>query len=302
MALIPVGPLYTVDGKWSAGGDGGATDAQGVVWQVNSNGTSGIFDTSGNHLNHTPFNEYDGSQRSKNFSDPLPITIAGSAQGPNADAIVKARDTFCGLLEDGNTHDLVVRDINGRTLTIRVEKNGSQKVSPVGYHLDFDYQFNAIAADPRKLVSGSTPQIIGLPNSSGGLDWATGGGLFWGASDGNGLLTVTNTGSKDVWPKWTINGPTDASNIQNPSITDQGSLRQLLFSDILFAGDVVVINTSPYDRFTTKNGTPYRRLLTTAQYFPIKAGTTVTVQFGGIATGSPSTAQLTCEAAVAAIA
>lgn len=296
--MIP--PIYQIDSSWSAGGDGAQVDANGVLWMVNPQGTTGIFDGPDNRLNHTAFNEYPGAQRSRNQANTLPITIAGKAQGPNAAAIAAARRNLVGLLADGNQHTLTITDIDGAVLTVTVEQNGKAQVTPQSQGLDFDWQLGMIAADPRKYLP-SVVSSTGLPSSSGGLswplDWSTGGGLNWGVFGGNGLLQLTNTGTTDSWPIFTITAPTDGSTLVNPSIVDQNNGATLMFVDTLVLGDVVIINTAPYNRTTTKNGAPYRRNLQIAQYFSVPGESTMTVQFQG--SSLSTTAKLTATLAQA---
>jgi hypothetical protein len=290
-------PVYQI-GSWAAGGDGGQIDAAGVVWGVRIGGTTGIFDSADNRLNMTPFNEYDGSQRSRNYTNPLPISITGWAAAPDFPSVANARRQFVGLLAGGGQRTLSITDIDGLVLTCTVEQNGKQQVTPQSQGLDFDWQFNAIAADPRKYL----PNVFNstsLPTSSGGLDWSTGGGLDWSTGGGlnwgiagsNGLLQISNTGTADSWPIFTITAPTDGATLVNPAVVNQNTGQILQFVDTLILGDVVVINTSPYNRSVTKNGVPYRRNLQIAQWFSVPAGGTMSLQFQGTST-SP-TAQLT---------
>lgn len=282
-------PVYSIDGLWSAGGDGGVTDASGVTWRINPQGTTGVFDGADNRLNHTPFNEYDGVMRSRNYDNALPLSLSGTAQASSATAVAAARRKLVGLLAGGGQHTLSIQDIDGLTLTVTVEKNGAPKTTPQSEGLDFDWQLNMIAADPRKYLP-SISQSTGLPNSSGGLDWATtggldwatGGGLNWGVVGSNGLIQLTNTGTADSWPAFDIFAPTDGLTLQNPTIVDQDTGDTLLFSDTLILGDHVAINTSPYERSVTKNGVPYRRNLTIGQWFSVAPGETVSIQFQGV--------------------
>jgi Phage tail protein len=298
-----VPPVYQV-GAWAAGGAGGQTDANGVVWNVNPQGVTGVFDSAPNRLNQTPFNEYDGAQRSRNYDNPLPITIQGSAQGFTAAGVAASRRSFAGLFAGGGQQTMSITDIDGVVLTVTVEKNGAPKVTPQSAGLDFDWQLNVIAADPRKYLpvsSSSTP----LPSSSGGLDWSTGGGLDWstggglnwGVAGSNGLLQLTNTGTADAWPVFTITAPTDGSTLVNPTIVNQNTGQMLQYVDTLFLGDVVVINTSPYNKSVTKNGQPYRRNLQVAQYFKVPAGQSIQIQFQG--TSLSTTPQLSAALASA---
>jgi Phage tail protein len=293
--VIP--PVYQV-GSWAAGGAGGQTDSFGVTWMVNPQGTSGIFDSAAPRLNHTPFNEQDGAQRSRNYLSPLPITIQGTAQGASAAGVAASRRQFAGLFAGGVQRPLVITDIDGTTLTVVVEMNGQQKITPQSVGLDFDWQLVVIAADPRKYLP-TVSSTTGLPNTSGGLDWATGGGLDWATGGGlnwgvvgsTGLISLVNVGTAEAWPTFTISAPTDGSVLSNPMIVNQTTGQTLRYVDTLVLGDVVIINTSPYNKSVTKNGAPYRRNLQIAQYFSVPANSTVVVQFQG--TSVSSTALLT---------
>ena len=302
--VIP--PIYQIDSAWSAGGDGAQLDTNNVLWLINPQGTTGIFDTADNRLNHTAFNEYAGAQRSRNYLNTLPITLAGKAQGADPAGVAAARRAFAGLLADGNQHTLTVTDVDGTVLTITVEQNGKAQVTPQSQGLDFDWQLNMIAADPHKYTrsfSINTP----LPSGSGGLDWstggglnwATGGGLNWGIAGNSGLLTLVNSGSSEVWPQFTIGPLIDGNTLTNPAIINQNTGRMLQFIDVL-GNDIVVIKQDPHNRSVTKNGAPYRRNLQIAQWFSIPAQSSITIQFQG--TSANITALLNAQYPLAAFA
>jgi hypothetical protein len=297
-------PTYQI-GSWLVGGDGGITDAANIIWRVNPQGTTGIFDSADNRLNQTVFNEYDGAQRSRNYDNALPITIAGTAQGVDFASVAAARRAFVGMLAGGGQKTLTVTDVDGAVLTITVEKNGKQQVTPQSQGCDFDWQLNCIAADPRKYLPDQSASI-GLPSSSGGLNWSSGGGLNWSSGGGldwgiagsNGLIQLTNTGTAEAWPEFQFFAPTDGSTLVNPTAVNQLTGETLKFVDTLIQGDIVDIKSSIYERSVTKNGVPYRRNLQVAQWFSIAPGETMTVQFQGTGTSSTSLMTATLSPAV----
>lgn len=281
-------PTYQI-GSWIAG-DTGTADQFGTLFRVNPQGTTGIFDGVAARLNQTPFPNYDGAQRSNSFDATLPITLAGSAIGLTPASTLASQRAFVALFVGGTQQTLTMTHLDGLVLSALVEKNDIPRAI-LANPLEMDWQLSLIATNPRKFAAASTAST-GLPVTTGALLWGTGlhwgTGLDWGSSASNGLIQLTNPGTGEAWPVFTLTGPPSGS-LVNPIIVNSGTGETLAFAGTLNPGDTLVISTSPFNRFVRLNGVPYRRFLTTAEWFSIQPGQTITVQFQG---NSTSTAQL----------
>jgi hypothetical protein len=196
---------------------------------------------------------------------------------------------FVGLFVGGAQQTLTMTHLDGLVLTALVEKNDIPRAI-LANPLEMDWQLSAIATNPRKFGPAATAST-GLPVTTGALLWGTGlhwVGLDWGSAASNGLIQLSNPGTGEAWPIFTITGPSTGT-LVNPLIVNSGTGETLAFTGTLNPGDTLVISTSPFARFVRLNGIPYRRFLTTAQYFSVQPGRTVTCQFQGTST---STAQL----------
>lgn len=118
-----------------------------------------------------------------------------------------------------------------------------------------------------------------------GLDWSTGGGLNWGLSTSSGTFVLSNGGTAESWPTFTLNGP-----LTNPVITNVATGQNFTYAGTLGAGDQVVITTSQFNRSVLLNGSADRRpYLTTAQWFSVLPGSTVNVQLSSSSSGDTGT-------------
>ena len=214
-----------------------------------------MFDGPDVRLNQSPFQNADGAQRSRNFRLPRTLVIPGWARGATTGGTEASRRAFVGTLSGGGQSTLSITFLDGLVLTTQVEIAGIPKASPVT-GTEFDWQLTVSAVDPY-LYGVAQTYSTALPSASGGLDWATGGGLDWSTGGGlnwgtvgsTGLMTLVNSGFEESWPTFTINAPTDGATLVNPIAVDTGRGNQLAYTDTLILGDVVVINTSPLNRF-----------------------------------------------------
>lgn len=298
-------PTYAI-GSWQAGSNGVA-DGFGSLFGVNPAGTTGIFDGPDVRTNQTPFSGHDGAMRSRSYRLAATLTLAGWAQAPSRTAAAASRRAFRGTFTGGGQWPLTITDVDGVVLTMTVELNGAPKTVPWADGCGFDWQVSLIAADPYQYL----PPVVattGLPTAASGLDWSTGGGLdwtggatgglMWGTPGNNGLLQLTNTGDVEAWPVFTISAATDGAFLTNPIIVNSATGQQLAYTDTLVLGDQVVLRTSPYTRAVLKNGVPYRRNLTTAQWFPVPANATISVQFQGTSTSTTPSLSATLASAL----
>lgn len=292
---LPVGTI--TDTTWSIGGlTFNAVDANGVAWVVDSAGTTGWYDGPDVNLNQNAQPRGDGVYRADSYRAARVIVIPGWCTAPSKPAAQAARRAFVGLYARGTQQTLTVVD-GSETLTALVELAGPPKAKPHAGGVGFDWQLTLSAADPRKYGPASSAPT-GLPSASGvGLDWGTGGaigldwgtgssvGLDWGTSGSNGLLVLSNPGTADAWPVFTVAGP-----VTNPSITDGAGNVLAYTGPALASTDRLVITSNPLGpRSVMLNGsTDARGSLTTAQWASIPAESSQTYQFQGTSAGAPT--------------
>lgn len=132
------------------------------------------------------------------------------------------------------------------------------------------------APDPRRYVAGST---IGgsttQASSTGGLDWATGGGLSWplnwGTVISTGQILFVNTGTAPTDPTFTITVP--SGTLTGAQITLVSTGQRLHYNGTLNAGDTLTISTSAFNRSVLLNGSQdVRVLLDIAEWFQLPVG------------------------------
>jgi len=107
------------------------------------------------------------------------------------------------------------------------------------------------------------------------------------ASEAIAVDVVTNTGTVDAWPVWTIVGP--ATDVVITNVTT-GKAFAVTFSPSLTNPQTVTIDTRPgYKTVTRENGTSlFSSLSATSQFWPlIRGANSITVAMGGT-TGSTS--------------
>lgn len=207
------------------------------------------------------------------FSDPLNLT--------ELHCVEETGELFANVRLDANT---------------TVDKNSGG--------LDFDWSMQLAAPDPRKYGANAQTATTALPMTTGGLDWVTGGGLDWVTGGGlnwgtvvsTGSIVITNSGTADTWPKFTI--AANGNPLASPGITISIGSSVLFYNGTLGANDTLVITTNPSARSVILNGTSDRRaFLTTAQWTSIPAGATATAAFSSISYTSTATLTATWSSA-----
>lgn len=214
------------------------------------------------------------------------ITLYGHVAAPTTLARRAAEHTLSSAFSDPlNLSELHCVEETGELLAnVRLDQNVTITRNPGG--LDFDWSIQLAAPDPRKYSASLKSSVTNLPMSTGGLDWitggglqwTTGGGLNWGTVTSNGIVTMTNAGTADSWPKFIIAANGNA--LVSPGITILVNGSMLFYNNTMGAGDVLTINTNPATRSVLLNGiTDHRRFLTTAQWASIPANSTITAAF-----------------------
>jgi hypothetical protein len=275
-------PTYTING-WVAN----ALDDLSCEWWVQS---TNVTDGPGVKLHNNPRPFGIGSYRSTQYLDARPIVFEGYVSCPNRVAMTAARTRFLMMFPDGEQRTLTVDD--GITQKqVAVERSEAPRISVWSNACGFDWQLPLYANDPRFLdatvqvspaatVNGVSTDGLDWA-TGGGLDWSTGGGLDWGVSGGGGVLAVSNAGTADTWPIFTVTG-----NIATPSFTDPTTGKSIAYAGTVSPGQALVIDTSPFTRSVTLDGSDRFALLTSAQWFPIPPNTSMQIQFGGAGTGT----------------
>jgi hypothetical protein len=199
------------------------------------------------------------------------------------DAITNAWRAFAGLQAAGAPSAYSVTDAAG-TLSCNVSVVVAD-ITPI-VDGDAEYLLQLVARDPIK-YGPSTTYTTGLPTSGGGLEFELfepSGALDFGANGNLGRVDVTNAGTADVWPIFMVTGAlTTGFFIQELA---SGSI--LRYDRVVPAGSSVSLNSRTGEVLVDgiSDGSTY---LTSAQWFSVPAGGSVTVQFNAIggSTGAP---------------
>lgn len=279
-------PGYTI-GSW---GSNQIDDAGRYWWVTGSNVRDGLAPKT--HITERAAGH--GAYRSRSFMSARPITLEGFCRGQDRISRSEARDLLLSIFVDGGQQQFTFDD-GVQVRTCMVELAGAPRVDVSRNQTSFAWQLSMVAADGRMLdteVQIAGPITVGGASTDGldwtgggsnGLDWATGGGLDWGASGASGVFTLTNLGTFETYPVFTVVGPVTA-----PSFTDPASGRVLAYSGTVESGQTLVIDTSPFSRTVKLNGTDRFSLMTSAQWFAIPPGGTLAIQFGGAGGGTGS--------------
>lgn len=228
------------------------------------------------------------------------INLYGSVAAPTMAARRAAEHAITAAYSDPlNLYELHCVEETGELLAnVRLDQSTTIAQMPGG--LDFNWSMQLAAPDPRKYSTVVQSSSTFLPSSSGGLDWVTGGGLNWvtggglnwGTITSNGQVTMTNAGTADTWPIFTI--AANGTALVSPGITILVNGNTLFYNNTMGAGDVLTINTNPATRSVLLNGTTdVRRFLTTANWSSIPAKSTIVAAF--TATVFSATATLTAQ-------
>lgn len=275
-------PVYNI-GAWGANW----LDDNGTKWFVEA---SDIRDgrVPKMHVQERPNGP--GAWRARSYLSGHTFTVSGYGVATSLAQRELARDTLLGLFVDGG-RQLLTYDSGAWVRTLMVELNGQPRFAVRRNKVSFGWQLPLLAAEGRWLdpVVQTTPAASvaslstdGLDWGSGGLDWAS-GGLDWGVSGAQSNVTVINSGNYPVWPVFTVTGP-----VQQPTLTQPDTGRQLLYSGNLLAGQTLVIDTSPDSRSVKLDGVDRFGFMLSAQWTPVPPRSTLTWQYGGVGTGQAS--------------
>lgn len=194
--------------------------------------------------------------------------------------------SLSGILSGGTPATITVEDPAGE-LSAEVMLTGDGCVlNPLTGGMA-SYEISFLAFDPIRYGDTSTPST-GLPSGGGGLefplfDGGSGGALYYGSNGNLGRITLTNGGTADVYPIFTITGQLDAGfYIQ---CLDTGDVLQ--YDRVVPVGTTITINTRTGEVLVggVSDASTY---LTRDEFFPVPAMGSVVVQFNPISTSSGS--------------
>lgn len=261
-----------------------AVDAVGGRWIVKPQATTGWYDGAAPRLNLQEAPRNHGAYRAPSYNAERTIVIPGQYDGPSVAAAMAARDLLTGLYANGTQMTLTVAG-NGISRSATVEMGAQPKLSPF-VAINFDFQLTLTANDPAKY--GPTQTATTNPFSAtsgldwtgggaGGLDWTGGstGGLNWGTVTSSGQCALTNGGTADSWPVFTI--AANGGSITNPTLTDALTGNVIGFALTMSGNDQLVITSNPLNRTVLLNGVDRMPAQTSLQWWVVPAGATDTV-------------------------
>lgn len=210
-----------------------------------------------------------GAWASPVYLDARPITITGMIAAPTTAARDAAVEQLIAAASLTDTV-LTVEDSIPKQATVR--RSGEVLVELLGLY-GATYSLIVTAPDPRRYSTVLQSQSTALPSTSGGLSVPLSTPLSISTTTVSGSITLVHEGTIGTRPVFTVTGP-----VTNPTITVQypdGTVRALLYSSSLEAGDELVIDTDLHS--VVLNGAVSRRLYLSGQWPEIPPGTAVTV-------------------------
>ena len=199
-----------------------------------------------------------------------PITLTGVIDAPNSATLEDAVEQLLAACALTDT-TLTVWETIPKQVTVR--RSGDPVIDRLGAAAA-SYSLLVTAEDPRRYEMTWQSRTTALPSTSGGLVLPATVPLTISATTVSGQINATNAGTIATRPIFTIAGP-----VQQPQVsvlTEDGTVRTLIYADTLNTGDVLTINT---DAHTVLLGTASRRRYLSGQWPEIPAGQSVTIAF-----------------------
>lgn len=218
----------------------------------------------------------------RNFRGARVLQFEGALVGGDpVSAEEELMNAFAAVQSDGRPFPLTVTTARG-ALSVTATLVGDVEVEP-----DWSMQRARVGAtflcyDPIKY--GPEVQVsTGLPVEGGGLEYPLGdpdGALFYGSVGSLGRVTLSNAGSADVWPVFTVSGLLDAG--FEVRCIDTGSV--IRYDRVVPAGTSVTVDSRTGSVLIdgVSDGSTY---LTRDEFFPVRAGSQCEVQFSAVGTG-----------------
>lgn len=215
------------------------------------------------------------------------IAFTGGLVGATTeDAAENFFDRFAAIQASGAPITFAVeRDWGTRSCTVSLQDVA--EVNSIGDELVAGVFAQFVARDPIK-YGEQVSQATGLATSGGGLEYnlfsgGAGGALYYGSLGNLGRLSLTNSGTADTWPTFTVTGQLDTGFFLQCLETGQ----VIRYDRIVPTGTTVSIDSRTGSVLVdgTSDASTY---LTRDEFFSVPAGSTCTVQFNSISTSSGS--------------
>lgn len=248
----------------------GAVDSSGVAWFLqtlegwdSAEVRADFQDREGDH----------GSWASPVYLGSRPVTLAGTVEAPDRASLDTALDQL-----------YVAAALTDMTLTVwestpkqAVVRRSGKVLAQHVTDRTATWSVLMTAADPRRYGTTLQTGTTGLPSTSGGLTFPVTFPVTFSATTVSGQINAVNSGTLDTRPVLTIAGPVVAPTVS--ALYPDGSVRQLIYSQDLATGDVLVIDTDAHT--VVLNGvTSRRRFMTVSGGWPtIPAGGSLNYQF-----------------------
>lgn len=248
----------------------GAVDSLGVSWFLQA--VEG-WDSPESRSEFTEREGDHGAWASPVYLGSRPITLSGTIIAPSRSLLEGAMDQLRVAAALTDTALMVWESVPKQAIVRRSGKPLMQYVTDTVA----TYSVMVTAADPRRYSTALQSDTTMLPSSSGGLTPPLTPPLTSTAVTVAGEITAENEGTFETRAVFTIAGPADSPQIL--TAMPDGSVIFLNFTDILYAGDVLVIDTDA--KTCVLNGVVSRRrfLVTPTGWPTIPAQSTVAVQF-----------------------
>lgn len=197
--------------------------------------------------------------------------VDGAVYGPRP-AVSRAVLQLSALLADGRLGEMTVTDLGPLTAGVRL---AAEPLIDDAAGTAARFQFQLLAPDPLRYGPPTSVQTP-FPAPAGGLAYplytdgagATTGWLDYGEYGHTGRVTVSNPGTADTWPQFTVAGEVDAAGFE---IARVRTADRLVFPGPVPAGSTLVLDSATgavlLDGFADRGG-----LLTHRGWAPIPAG------------------------------
>lgn len=248
----------------------GAVDSAGVAWFLQ---TLEGWDSPEIRSEFQEREADHGAWASPVYLGSRPVTLAGTVEAPDRASLDTALDQLYVAAGLGDT-TLTVWESTPKQATVR--RSGKLLAQHVTDRTA-TWSVMVTAADPRRYGTTLQTGTTGLPSTTGGLTFPVTFPVTFSATTVSGQINAVNVGSMDTRPIITITGPVVAPVVS--ALYPDGSVRQLIYSQDLATGDVLVIDTDAHT--VVLNGVvSRRRFMTVSGGWPtIPAGGSLNYQF-----------------------
>jgi hypothetical protein len=265
-------PSTDIDGRQATLGTLrlGAVDAGGVAWFLQS--LEG-WDSPEVRAEFQEREADHGAWASPVYLGSRPVTLSGTVEALDRASLDTALDQLYAAAALTDT-TLTVWESTPKQATVR--RSGKVLAQHVTDRTA-TWSVLVTAADPRRYGTTLQSGTTGLPSTTGGLTFPITFPASFSATTVSGQINAVNSGSIDTRPVLTITGPVVAPTVS--ALYPDGTLRQLIYSQDLVSGDVLVIDTDAHT--VLLNGSvSRRRFMTVSAGWPtIPAGSSVNFQF-----------------------